>query len=257
MLMNRNGLLEEVFATFTYSPITDARGNVVGIHNTALDTTAAMIAERRMRALRAVARRRPAPRRRSAPASSPPPRWHPTRKMPHSPLLYLIDHRRGEARLAGATGLEAGAFAAPHLIDLSPDAGSIMAIHVSAAGPGHRGIGRSTRRVDRRPRRAAQGRAPGAADPARHSPAAHGVLGAPARGPRSGGSSALVKAIRADEAVATTPVVPLTARAGEEDAIEAFAAGANDYIVKPFSARERIARVGAQLQRSQPGGTPV
>jgi DNA-binding response OmpR family regulator len=51
--------------------------------------------------------------------------------------------------------------------------------------------------------------------------------------------------------------VLITARAGEEDAIEAFAAGANDYIVKPFSARERIARVGAQLQRSQPGGTPV
>ncbi|GIH93360.1 chemotaxis protein CheB [Planobispora siamensis] len=59
---------------------------------------------------------------------------------------------------------------------------------------------------------------------------------------------ALLAAIRADERLRTTPVVLLTARAGEETAIEGLLAGADDYIVKPFSARELLARVGGQLE---------
>ncbi|GAA2212645.1 hypothetical protein GCM10009850_081070 [Nonomuraea monospora] len=119
MLMDRNGLLEEVFATFTYSPITDASGAVAGIHNTALDTTATMVGERRMRTLRAVAAQTTGaetPRRAcelaaAALASEP-------ADVPFV-LLYLLDHRRRQARLAGAAGLEPGTFAAPHLIDLA------------------------------------------------------------------------------------------------------------------------------------------
>jgi signal transduction histidine kinase/chemotaxis response regulator CheB len=59
---------------------------------------------------------------------------------------------------------------------------------------------------------------------------------------------ALVRAIRADPGLAPTPIVLVTARAGEESAVEGLLAGADDYIVKPFSARELLARVGAQIE---------
>ena len=44
------------------------------------------------------------------------------------------------------------------------------------------------------------------------------------------------------------PVVLLSARAGEEARIEALEAGADDYLVKPFSARELLARIDSRLQ---------
>ena len=44
------------------------------------------------------------------------------------------------------------------------------------------------------------------------------------------------------------PVILLSARAGEESRVEGMEAGADDYLVKPFSARELLARVGAHLQ---------
>lgn len=46
------------------------------------------------------------------------------------------------------------------------------------------------------------------------------------------------------------PIIMLTARAGEDDKLRGFDAGADDYIVKPFSARELLARVKAVLRRS-------
>lgn len=57
----------------------------------------------------------------------------------------------------------------------------------------------------------------------------------------------LLRAIRADPALATVPVVFLSARAGEEAAVEGLEAGADDYLVKPFSGLELIARVRANL----------
>nr|WP_236048095.1 chemotaxis protein CheB [Actinoplanes ovalisporus] len=59
---------------------------------------------------------------------------------------------------------------------------------------------------------------------------------------------ALLSALRADSVLANVPVVLVTARAGEEAGIEGLLAGADDYIVKPFSARELVARIGAQLE---------
>ena len=47
------------------------------------------------------------------------------------------------------------------------------------------------------------------------------------------------------------PVVLLSARAGEEAILEGIRAGADEYLIKPFSARELIARVDAQIQRKQ------
>ena len=49
-----------------------------------------------------------------------------------------------------------------------------------------------------------------------------------------------------------TPVLFLTARAAEEDKIRGFELGADDYIVKPFSVAELIARVRSILRRAQP-----
>jgi two-component system response regulator ResD len=49
-----------------------------------------------------------------------------------------------------------------------------------------------------------------------------------------------------------TPIVLLTARSGDADKVVGLDLGADDYIVKPFSPRELMARVRAQLRRSQP-----
>lgn len=48
----------------------------------------------------------------------------------------------------------------------------------------------------------------------------------------------------------TLPVIILTARGGEDDKVRGLSMGADDYVVKPFSARELLARVEAVLRRS-------
>ena len=65
--------------------------------------------------------------------------------------------------------------------------------------------------------------------------------------PRLGGL-ALVAALRADLHTAEVPVLLLSARAGQEAAIEGLEAGADDYLVKPFSAAELLARVRANVE---------
>jgi PAS domain S-box-containing protein len=59
---------------------------------------------------------------------------------------------------------------------------------------------------------------------------------------------ALLQALRADASTAETPVILLSARAGEEAKVEGLQAGADDYLVKPFSARELLARVQGAIQ---------
>jgi PAS domain S-box-containing protein len=58
----------------------------------------------------------------------------------------------------------------------------------------------------------------------------------------------LLRALRAEPRTATVPVVLLSARAGEESKLEGLDAGADDYLIKPFSAHELIARVNVHLQ---------
>src|SRR6185312_14469139 len=58
----------------------------------------------------------------------------------------------------------------------------------------------------------------------------------------------LLREIRANPDLKTAPVILVSARAGEEARLEGLAAGADDYLTKPFSARELIARIGGQLQ---------
>ncbi|WP_207485202.1 ATP-binding protein [Arenibaculum pallidiluteum] len=62
---------------------------------------------------------------------------------------------------------------------------------------------------------------------------------------------ALVRAVRNDPALRTLPIVMLSARAGEEAGVEGLEAGADDYLVKPFSARELQARVRTHLELSR------
>jgi PAS domain S-box-containing protein len=61
----------------------------------------------------------------------------------------------------------------------------------------------------------------------------------------------LIQELRRDDTLRDLPVILLSARAGEEARIEGLDAGADDYLVKPFSARELLARVGALLERTR------
>jgi signal transduction histidine kinase len=58
----------------------------------------------------------------------------------------------------------------------------------------------------------------------------------------------LLRALRADPRTRTLPVILLSARAGQDSAVEGLVAGADDYLVKPFSAQELLARVQTHLE---------
>jgi signal transduction histidine kinase len=62
---------------------------------------------------------------------------------------------------------------------------------------------------------------------------------------------ALLKALRTESSTRTLPVILLSARAGEESRVEGIEAGADDYLVKPFTARELLARVTTHLAMSR------
>jgi PAS domain S-box-containing protein len=61
----------------------------------------------------------------------------------------------------------------------------------------------------------------------------------------------LLSTLRHTPETATIPIIMLSARAGEEARIEGVEAGADDYLTKPFTARELIARVDAQLKMAR------
>jgi len=57
----------------------------------------------------------------------------------------------------------------------------------------------------------------------------------------------LVRELRSGEETASLPIILISARAGEEARVEGHASGADDYLVKPFSAKELVARVESQV----------
>ena len=61
----------------------------------------------------------------------------------------------------------------------------------------------------------------------------------------------VLRELRDDAATRSLPVILLSARAGADDRIEGLEAGADDYLQKPFNARELVARVGAHLQMAR------
>jgi PAS domain S-box-containing protein len=58
----------------------------------------------------------------------------------------------------------------------------------------------------------------------------------------------LLRELRNDSATTSIPIILLSARAGEESRVEGVEAGADDYLIKPFSARELLARVKTHLE---------
>ena len=58
----------------------------------------------------------------------------------------------------------------------------------------------------------------------------------------------LLRELRADPATATIPILLVSARAGEEARVEGLERGADDYLTKPFGARELLARVAAHIE---------
>ncbi|RIY42236.1 phosphate regulon transcriptional regulator PhoB [Neopusillimonas maritima] len=62
----------------------------------------------------------------------------------------------------------------------------------------------------------------------------------------------LAKQLRSDERTRHVPVIMLTAKGAENDKIEGLEAGADDYITKPFSPKELMARIKAVLRRRAP-----
>ena len=59
--------------------------------------------------------------------------------------------------------------------------------------------------------------------------------------------------LRADPATAAIPIIMLTAKADEVDRVVGLEMGADDYVAKPFSPKELVARVRAVLRRARPG----
>ncbi len=66
----------------------------------------------------------------------------------------------------------------------------------------------------------------------------------------------LAQQLKADAQTASLPIIFLTAKDAEDDMLQGFGLGADDYIKKPFSVREVVARVRAVLNRSHPLSHP-
>ncbi|HKW02858.1 MAG TPA: response regulator transcription factor [Vicinamibacterales bacterium] len=65
------------------------------------------------------------------------------------------------------------------------------------------------------------------------------------------------QALRHDRSTAAIPVIMLTARGEEADRVRGLELGADDYVTKPFSPKELVARVAALLRRTQPSRPPA
>ena len=59
------------------------------------------------------------------------------------------------------------------------------------------------------------------------------------------------QALRADRATASVPIIMLTARTEEADRVKGLELGADDYVAKPFSPNELVARIRALMRRTQ------
>ena len=67
--------------------------------------------------------------------------------------------------------------------------------------------------------------------------------------------ASLARLLRQDERTRQIPIIMLTARSAEQDKIAGLEAGADDYVTKPFSPKELVARIKAVLRRRAPQAT--
>ncbi|MBA2458575.1 MAG: hypothetical protein H0V43_06415, partial [Gemmatimonadales bacterium] len=117
MFLERNGYMEETFFTFSFSPIRDETGSVGGLFHPVTETTGAMLAQRRTRALRDLAAR-------AGDAKSVDAAFAVAAEVLSGyeldlpfVLMYAFANASA-ARLVGSTGVAPGASAAPALVDL-------------------------------------------------------------------------------------------------------------------------------------------
>ena len=66
----------------------------------------------------------------------------------------------------------------------------------------------------------------------------------------------LAKRVKSEAATSHLPIIFLTAKDTEDDTLQGFGLGADDYVTKPFSVREVVARVKAVLRRPTPNPSP-
>ena len=71
------------------------------------------------------------------------------------------------------------------------------------------------------------------------------------------GGLEVCQALRNDSATARLPVIMLTARSDETDRVSGLELGADDYVTKPFSPKELVARVAALLRRASSADSPT
>ena len=117
----RNGCLEEVYWTYSYSPVRDDDGKIKGTLVVCTETTAQVIGERQLRTQRELATQAVGVKTvEQACEISARTLAHNSDDIPFA-LLYLLDDTQTSARLAGISGLEAGALASPQEIEISSD----------------------------------------------------------------------------------------------------------------------------------------
>lgn len=66
-----------------------------------------------------------------------------------------------------------------------------------------------------------------------------------------------LEVVRRVRATSNTPIIMLTARGEETDKLVGLGMGADDYLTKPFSPRELVARIKAVLRRAAPAAQPA
>lgn len=119
MFLDRLGYLEETFFTFSFSPIRDESGDVVGLFHPVTETTGKMVSQRRARLLRDLTAS--GLRAQSLGEAI----THAAQALADDPfdvpftLLYTLDDDRRVARLAAHTGLAPGGEASPDSVDLA------------------------------------------------------------------------------------------------------------------------------------------
>jgi signal transduction histidine kinase len=119
LFMHRNGYLEEVYFTFSYSPVRDETGGVAGMFCACIETTERVLGERRLRTLRDLAARASAAKTADdACRMAIDTLANNAADIPFV-LLYLIDAGGQFAHLAGTVGLAPNTPASPGLVDLT------------------------------------------------------------------------------------------------------------------------------------------
>ena len=223
IFLERHGFLEECFFTFSFSPIRDETGRVGGLFHPVIETTAQMFAQRGTRALRDLTDQ-------TSKAKSV---TDVLALSAQTPAEYALDLPVQNDPLVPAAPPQRPADARP-LVLVADDNVDMRRYIVDLLGEHYR-----TEAVP-------DGEAALAAALAQTPD----LILANLVMPRLDGHG-LLQALRADPATRGVPVILLAACTGDKSRIEGLQAGADDCLVKPFSARELLACVAVHLRMAR------